>query len=156
MRPHSFAAILVTLACAAFASEGFSPLRGPYMGQEAGDIPRLFLPGKISSGYEEGCSVFLPGARSYLWRVRRGDDDLLLLLEDKAGRWQPPEEQTILAEGAQVWDFTLSPDGSFLYFTSDRPLDGAARGNLWRVRREAGGWGTPEPLAGVNTNANDA
>ena len=89
MTPRFFAPLLAVLACAAFGSEGFQPLRGPYMGKEAGDTPSLFLPGKISSGHDEGCSVFFPGARSYLWRVRRGDDSLLLLLEDRTA---PPLE----------------------------------------------------------------
>ena len=148
--------LLITLAGAAFASEGFQPLQGPYMGQEAGETPRLFLPGKISTGHDEGCSVFFPGARAFLWRVQRDGENLLLLLEDRDGRWQPPEEQGLLGEGARIWDFTLSPDGSFLYFTSDHPVPGAARANLWRVPRGTGGWGSPEPLAGVNTDENES
>ncbi len=156
MRPCFVTPLLIALACATFASEGFQPLRGPYMGQDVGETPRLFLPGKISTGHDEGCSIFLPGARSFLWQVRRGEDDLLLLLEDKDGRWQPPEEQTLLEKGARIWDFTLSPDGHVLYFTSDHPVEGAARANLWRVRREDGAWGQPEPLRGVNTDANES
>ena len=149
---------LLTIAgCAALAAEGFQPLRGPYMGQEADVVPRIFLPGKISSGHDEGCSVFFPGAEAYLWRVRRGDDSLLLLLEDKDGRWQPPQEQSLLGDGARIWDFTLSPDGSFLYFTSDGPVEGARRANLWRVWRGPDGWGTPEPLGlEVNTDWNES
>jgi len=41
----------------------------------------------------------------------------------------------------------FSPDGSALYFTSNRPRpsgDEAGDMNLWRVRRTAGGWGEPE------------
>jgi dipeptidyl aminopeptidase/acylaminoacyl peptidase len=150
-------AFLAISACAVLAAEGFKPLRGPYMGQEADGMPRIFLPGKISSGHDEGCSVFMPEARSFLWRVRRGDRSLLLLLEDKDGRWQPPEEQSLLNGDAGIWDFTLSPDGELVYFTSDAPVEGAGRANLWRVRRESEGWGTPEPLGpGVNTDANES
>jgi hypothetical protein len=156
MRPRFSTLLLLALACAALASEGFQPLRGPYMGQEVGDTPRVFLPGKISTGHDEGCSAFFPGARSFLWNVRRGDRDLLLLLEDREGRWQPPEEQTILGVGAGIRDFTLSPDGAVLYFTSDHPVENAARANLWRVRRDRRGWGTPEPLPGVNSDANES
>jgi Tol biopolymer transport system component len=157
MSRHAAFTLLAILVCAVLAAEGFQPLRGPYMGQEAETVPRIFLPGKISSGHDEGCSVFLPGARSFLWRVRRGGSSLLLLLEDKDGRWQPPQEQALLDGDAGIWDFTLSPDGTFLYFTSDAPVEGAGRANLWRVQRASGGWGTPEPLGPeVNTDGNES
>lgn len=104
--------LLITLACAAFASEGFHPLQGPYMGQEAGETPRLFLPGKISTGDDEGCSVFLPGARAFLWRAQRDRENVLLLLEDKDGRWQPPEEQRILGASRVELPPGVPPAGS--------------------------------------------
>ena len=78
------------------AEESFRPLKGPYMGQEAGDDPAIFLPGKISTGRDEGCSVFLSGARSFLWREVRGETPMLLLLEDIDGRWQPPRQVSCL------------------------------------------------------------
>jgi hypothetical protein len=135
------------------AEETFRPLKGPYMGQQAGDGPAIFLPGKISTGNAEGCSVFLPGARSFLWRVVRGEESMLLLLEDVDGRWQPPRQVSLVADRGDVWDFTLSGDGRDLYFTSDVPLDGAARGNLWAVRVGAGDWGEPLPLGpSINTD----
>jgi hypothetical protein len=155
-RPGVWCAGLLVLAGATIAQEGFRPLRGPYMGQEAGDVPRLFLPGKIASGHDEGSCAFFPGARAFLWQVRRGDRDLLLLLEDRDGRWQPPEEQEPLGPGARVGEFALSPDGSTLYFTSDHPAGGAGGRNLWRVRWEAGRWGRPEPLGGVNSDGDEA
>jgi Tol biopolymer transport system component len=157
MSRRAIVPLLVIPACAVLSAEGFHPLRGPYMGQEADGVPRIFLPGKISSGHDEGCSVFLPGARAYLWRVQRGERSLLLLLEDKDGRWQPPEEQSLLDGDAAIWDFTLSPDGDLLYFTSDAPVDGAGGANVWRVRRASEEWGNPEPLGpGVNTDADES
>jgi len=44
----------------------------------------------------------------------------------------------------------FSPDGSTIYFTSDRPrTEGAESGdmNIWQVRRAGSGWGEPELLA---------
>ncbi len=151
------AILLAVVLGAVPKTEEFQPLKGPYMGQKVDAVSRIFLPGKISSGDDEGCSVFFPGARAFLWRVRRGGDSLLLLLEDKDGRWQPPREQSLPRVDRRIWDFTLSPDGSLLYFTSDSPLEGAARANLWRVARLSDGWGTPEPLGlEVNSEADDA
>jgi hypothetical protein len=154
---HRSAAILlvVLLVCCSttyVAQETFRPLRGPYMGHVAGDVPAVFLPGKISSGHDEGCSVFLPGARSFLWRVVRGDHDTLLLLEDVDGRWQPPRPIAFVGDRGEVWDFTIAPGGDRLLFTSNAPVERAARGNLWSVGLGPEAWGEARPLGPpVNT-----
>lgn len=126
------------------------------MGQEAGEEPMIFVPGKISTGLDEGCSVFLPGARSFLWRVDRSES-VLLLLEDVEGRWQPPRSLSLVDGRGDVWDFTLAPDGADLYFTSDAPVAEGARANLWVVGLDAGEWGEARPLgAPVNTDRHES
>lgn len=56
-------------------------------------------------------------------------------------------------------DPTLSHDGRKLYFVSNRPhagRDSTRRDlDLWRVARAGNGWGTPEPVPGVNTRAQE-
>lgn len=51
-------------------------------------------------------------------------------------------------------DPQIAPDGRSLLFVSDRPLPERPQGrdlNVWRVRRDADGWGVPEPVPGVNS-----
>ncbi|UTW54002.1 hypothetical protein [Kordiimonas sp. SCSIO 12610] len=55
-------------------------------------------------------------------------------------------------------DMMFSPDGSRLYFISDRPLEGYPEKeyNLWYVDRAEGGWGVPKALSNViNTQGPD-
>jgi Tol biopolymer transport system component len=53
----------------------------------------------------------------------------------------------------------FSPDGSTLYFTSNRPREpggSAADMNIWRVPRAGGSWGEPELMESpLNSDAND-
>jgi Tol biopolymer transport system component len=147
-----FLAVLFATKVPVLAQESFNPLRGPYMGQRASGAPAIFLPGKISTGSNEGCSLFFSGARSFLWRTSSDGSNLLLLLEDKDGRWQPPRQVHIFDDHAGVWDFTLAPDGDWIYFTSDKESSKAARNNLWRVRLESGDFLKPEML-GLTVNS---
>jgi len=152
----SFPALLAAGILVLAQQESFSPLRGPYMGLEAPDEPEIFLPGKISTGFNEGCSLFYSGARAFLWRTNRTGEDGLSLLEDRDGRWQPPRQVQLFEEGSVVWDFNLSPDGEWLYFTSDKPVSGMNGSNLWRARLESGEWRRPEVLGPeVNSDWND-
>lgn len=159
-RLSMFAAALVFLGVgilAAFHQESFSPLRGEYMGLEATDVAEIFLPGKISTGLDEGCSIFYPGTRAFLWRTNRTGRDGLFLLEDRDGRWQPPEPLRFFEDDSLVWDFNLSPDGRWIYFTSDKKVKGMGKSNIWRARFEVGEWRRATVLGPeVNSEVNDS
>jgi WD40 repeat protein len=152
-----YSVIAMVVAAVLPAQEAFQPLRGAYMGQEAGREPTMFLPGKITTGADEGSSLFFRDARSFLWKTRRGADNVLLLLEDREGRWQPPRQVDLVDRESGVWDFTLSPKGDFVYFTSNHVLRGAKRANLWRSRIRDGEFDQPEPLGlAVNSALDDS
>lgn len=154
---HWLLLLVVMVMTIASAQEAFRPLQGPYMGQDARIEPQMLLPGKITTGADEGCSFFFPGARSFLWEVKRDGRNVLLLLEDRQGRWQPPREVQFLDEPSLVWAFTLSPEGKFAYFTSDQQLAGAAGSNLWRTEIRNGNFAEAQPLSpAVNTESNES
>jgi hypothetical protein len=54
---------------------------------------------------------------------------------------------------------SMAPDGSFLVFVSNRPVNPVdtkgPQGNLWRVDRKAGGWGTPVHLPATVNRGNN-
>jgi Tol biopolymer transport system component len=86
------------------------------------------------------------------------DAQTIMFSRQTDSRWSAPETAPFSGEwGDRAPRF--SPDGSSLYFSSNRPLSGDASGgdmNLWQVRRHADGWGEAEPLGyPFNTDAND-
>ena len=139
----------------AYAQESFHPLRNTYMGLTGESEPQIFLPGKISTGYNEGCSVFYRQGLSFLWRTNRNGQYALYLLEDRDGRWQPPTEVRFFEDDSLVWDFSIAPGGARLYFTSDkRPSPGGS--NIWSIRLIGDRWQEPEILGPeVNSDFND-
>ncbi|MCG2586391.1 hypothetical protein [Massilia sp. TS11] len=78
----------------------------------------------------------------------------ILFARRGADGWSLPEALPFSDARYRDSDPWLTPDGQWLYFTSDRPTDGSTTArkdfDLWRVR-VAGGWGQPEHLDGVNS-----
>jgi Tol biopolymer transport system component len=79
-------------------------------------------------------------------------------LED--GKWTAPSPATFNSSYNDRAPF-VSPDGSMLLFSSDRPLPDARSSragsfNLWFVTRSSeGAWSDPRPVPGVNSRTND-
>lgn len=86
------------------------------------------------------------------------DQQTIMRAERTSDGWARPE---VVAFSGHWGDRAprFSPDGSRLYFTSNRPLPGNAasgRYHIWQVDRRADGvWGPPGPAPGVDTSAND-
>ena len=77
------------------------------------------------------------------------DNDLYGMRSDGAG-WRVDRLDNLSSKG---WDDTpsLSPDGRFLYFASDRVAPGSGRTDLYLASRSGNGWGDPVPVALLNT-----
>ncbi len=85
------------------------------------------------------------------------DGDTDLYAAERVGRvWSPPRPIAALNTLHNEQSPRLSPEGAWLYFSSDRP-GGEGGLDLWRAPRTSGGWGTAENLGpAINTRANDA
>jgi hypothetical protein len=85
------------------------------------------------------------------------DDQTLMFARRSAEGWAG----AVTAPFSGTWGdraARFSPDGSELYFTSNRPRAGGGSSgdmNIWRVRRTDGGWGEPEIVVGA-VNSPDA
>ena len=115
--------------------------------------PRLLAPGVLSTGDDEWGFAMSPSGdevwfnkadRGYRYQVimesRRGGD----------GQWQAPRVAPFSGQYRDI-DPAMSPDGRYLVFASNRPLQpgGERRADLdlWRVDRlPGGGWGAPRHL----------
>jgi hypothetical protein len=123
--------------------------------------PALVGEGVISTGDRHQTFPAEDPVSGDLWFSVYDDDfdEQTILVSRPAGTgWAAPEVAPFSGEwGDRAPRF--SPDGSELYFTSDRPVSpGGAAGdmNIWRVTREDGSWSAPEPVAApVSSEAPD-
>jgi hypothetical protein len=147
--------ILMTGLCAAAGSS---------LASDSANAPQVFAPGVISGPAGEACPAFTPDGNTVYFDVGM----MILVSHRTSGVWSKPE----IAPFSGQWldhDPTLSPDGSYLVFVSNRPLKPgepalsmivkgkvypARGGNLWRVDRKGSGWGEPVHLPDA-VNASD-
>ena len=123
-----------------------------------------FAPGAISTGdHWEWRLAFTPSqTRAYWatsvgwWPGTRERSEIRTSQWHPQTGWQPGELVSFSGVYADFDPF-VSPDGQTLYFSSMRPVHGAAKGDmdLWQVRRGPQGWGTPEHIAAPSIDGYD-
>jgi len=139
----------VTAGAHAAGADGFADVRGAYLGQDPpGTTPVVFAPGLISTEKSEGGVVAYPGGNEiYFWVVEpvagsRKPKVTIYVTRAREGRWSRPEVASF--SGVHLDGYpAVHPDGSRLYFQSDRPIDPAESTfeyNIWYVERRGDGW----------------
>ena len=161
-KPQFVAAIWTVLALVACSgapktesAESSPQLQGPYMGQPApGDIPQVFAPDFISAVGNEGSLVFLPGGReAYFHNVEPSPDGgpphvAIMVTKEVDGKWTAPEVAQFSRVHTNMYP-SIHPDGSRLFFQSDRPIDPTESEfeyNIWYVDREKDSWSEPKSI----------
>jgi Tol biopolymer transport system component len=121
--------------------------------------PTLFGPGTISTGDMELNAAFTPDGRTLYFTKRTPKYQLWTILVStlKGNRWSVPR---VAEFSGQYGDFDpfISPDGSQLFFSSNRPVPGKAKPDfdIWMVKKTAAGWSTAVNLgADVNTESQE-
>jgi hypothetical protein len=131
----------------------FAQVHGAYLGQRPpGFTPEVFAPGLISTERREGGVVAYPGGEElYSWVVEGSREDVrttIYVTKQRNGHWTSPEPLPF--SGTYVDGYpALHPDGSRLYFQSNRPIDASESAytwNIWFVEREGDGWGQPRSI----------
>ena len=134
-----------------------------FAADEAAKTPEVFAPGVISGPANEACPAFTPDGNTVYFDV----GTMILVSHRSHGVWSKPE----IAPFSGQWgdhDPTISPDGSYIVFVSNRPITPGADalgatvhgkfypqsgGHLWRVDRKGDSWGQPVHLpAAVNAS----
>jgi len=99
--------------------------------------------GVISTEAPEFAAAFTPGGDTLFFTRSSPDRNVLRIMfsvRDSAG-WSEPVVAPFSGRRHRDVDPFVTPDGSRLYFSSDRPAPvGAADMNSWWVDREEGGW----------------
>ncbi|MEO8201226.1 MAG: hypothetical protein ABI679_11940 [Gemmatimonadota bacterium] len=124
-------------------------------------MPRIIGPGVVSTPAEEFKATISPDGRSLLYVVTGRLFRRMTIVESTQHRGQWGLPRVVPFSG--VWrdgDPAFTPDGSSVYFISNRPMPGDPAGvprrdfNIWMVHRTNGGtWEEPTALArGINTD----
>ncbi|MGH7532386.1 MAG: hypothetical protein ACREL4_03745 [Gemmatimonadales bacterium] len=155
-----------TLTCWGFATAAVS---GVFLGiahrPVATPAPTAVTLDGVLDANTDDTPAFTPDGATAFFDRTAGHNKTIMMTRLIHGRWSA----AVTAPFSGTWldqDPALAPDGSYLVFSSNRPVHGDStpvvfvndsgksyRGaNLWKVARTTDGWGTPEWLGpAVNT-----
>ncbi|WP_148660825.1 TolB family protein [Marinilabilia salmonicolor] len=130
-----------------------------FFSKEVGEQPMLMSPGFISSGMGEAYGALGPdGDEFYYCITEKGVFSAILATRFHDGFWTYPEVVSFSGEYMDASPF-VTPDGRFLFFTSNRPSyesDLVLDWNVWRSSRmQNGDWSTPELMSFSNGDRNE-
>jgi hypothetical protein len=126
----------------------------------------LFAPGQVSTAsLFESRLAFTPSRNTIYWAMTEqpsppGSDIIATILtaDRQPGGWTVPEVASFSGVYSDSDPF-VTPDGSSLFFSSNRPggvLANTPLNDVWVVQRTASGWGVPVNAgAAVNSPANE-
>jgi Tol biopolymer transport system component len=124
----------------------------------AGDNAIVFLPGIVSGNDNDFGAAFSPDGRSFYFSRTINKLSGIMVSRFIKGRWAEPVPVAFAKSHYADADPAFSPDGK-LYFISTRPVsenDTTRDYNIWFVTPAPdGNWSYPQPLAEVNSEANE-
>lgn len=143
-------------------TDSASPTPAPTASTSAtGGEAEILAPGVISSDDEEYRVTFSPdGAVAYFARGAGffPQTRQATIFESRfvGGEWTEPTIAAFSGEHPDI-DPWITPDGSSIYFSSLRPVDGVERNDaeLFRVDRDGDGWTPPVHLAALNSERDE-
>lgn len=124
------------------------------------DSLTMFMPGVISKGTYERDMAIAPGDNElyYTLMIQQGAKMSIIQCSLKSGQ---VTSRSVAPFSGKYNDLepAFSPDGSRLYFCSNRPLDALDSShdyNIWYVERQGNGWAAPIALGpAINTDKDE-
>ncbi len=129
----------------------FPVLSGPYLGQLPPDsTPGIFALGIVCTGRYVLNACFSPDLKEFYYSTLDAVGRYTILqMREIEGQWTRPQIAPFSGTYSEA-DPCLSPDGTRLYFPSNRSLikegETVAAYNIWFVERKGSGWSRPQPL----------
>lgn len=124
-------------------------------------MPQLFAEGIITSAENDELFItFTPDMKTLFFAKRvSGGVFTIHFSEKKNGTWMTPQIAPFSGKFKDQAPF-ISPDGTKLFFYSNRPLQGDKPNednDIWVVKKTKNGWSEPQNLgAPINSNLNEA
>jgi Tol biopolymer transport system component len=120
--------------------------------------PALVGEGVLSTPDDELNSAFTPDGQTVYFSKNVGDRlGVILVSHQRGGKWSTPEVASFSGQYSD-YDPFVSPDGSRLYWISDRPVNGKKKDDydIWMVQKQGQSWGAPVHLDDpINTDAQE-
>lgn len=123
-------------------------------------VPKLFEPGKISTGkYERDMAISPDGKELYytIQHPKTGYSQIVYCTKTNNG-WSIPQMASFSGQFSDL-EPAFSPDGKRLYFVSDRPLTQPGEKkdyDIWYTERKKDHWATPVNAGDkINSTANE-
>lgn len=122
--------------------------------------PEIFAPGIVSGPAHDSAPAFTPDGRTVYFSRSTSTVSTIVVSRQTDGVWTQPK----IASFSGIWsdmEPAMAPDGNFLVFASNRPVDGHGHlldgtfngklqvgqgGNLWCVSRKGDGWSEAQRL----------
>jgi Tol biopolymer transport system component len=144
-------AVPAVLVSAVIAAGARATLGSPAMRALSAE-PELVGPGVLSTPLDELNAAFTPDGSTMYYSISSPGPSAdqfgtVVVSRLRSGKWTPPEVAPFSGQFSD-YDPFVSPDGSRLYFASNRPNGTAKQSradyDIWFVDRSGGGeWGTP-------------
>lgn len=137
-------AILLAITTGASAQNATPPPL-PFFGLVRTDSVQIVAPGFISTGLSERDGCFSADGKEFYYSVWTGTYGAVVMTRLGTEGWTPPEVVPFSGRYSDVEAF-LSPDGSRLYFASNRPATGEGPPkdyDIWYVERRGTLWSDP-------------
>jgi len=129
-----------------------------YFNNLSAESPTLIFPFLVNTPFNERNAALSPDGQMLIYSFKMANQYVLLYIELVKGIWTKPNVMSFSGQYSDL-EPCFSPDGRFLFFSSNRPVD---KGNetkdfdLWVVKKESSGWSVPVNLGPmVNSEYNE-
>lgn len=124
------------------------------------DSPGVFMENVVSTNLNERDMAISPDGSEMFYTIQANQNALSTIIRLKKlsnNKWSSPEVATFSGKYSDL-EPAYSPDGSKLYFSSNRPIEGANPKDydIWYVEKTNNSWSEPKNLGPpINTKANE-
>ena len=108
-------------------------LNGPYFGVAVSETPTLLAPELLATPLTEYNGTFSPDGTQFFYTTGTYGNSMITMTSMRDdGTWSEPEEAPFSDKYIE-YDPLLSPDGKWLYFSSERPIEGYGNTQIWKA-----------------------